>query len=152
MIANEILPIFKLKSIILSNMETFSIKKRIYYHDTDCGGVVYYANYLRFFEEVRTEQLLTKGIDLNQLGKEEGIQFAVKDVNIVYKGPAKYGDEIIISSKIEKIKPASICFHHEVKKDEHILIECKARLVSIDMNFKPAVIPPKVSACLRGSS
>ena len=58
---------------------------RIYYEDTDCGGVVYYANYLKYFEEVRTEHLLSKGIDLNKLSKE-GILFVIADVDIKYIG------------------------------------------------------------------
>ncbi len=121
-------------------METFTITKRIYYHDTDCGGVVYYANYLKYFEEVRTEHLLSKGIDLGKLGRE-GILFAVANLDIKYKGPARYGDALLISSRIEGIKAASLYFYHEIKRDESVLVECKTRLVSIGTNFKPIAIP-----------
>lgn len=121
----------------------FTIKKRIYYHDTDCGGVVYYANYLKFFEEARTEHLLSKGIDLERLSRD-GILFAVTNCDIQYKGPARYGDELSISSKIEKTKPASLYFYHEIKRDDSLLVECRTRLVSIGTDFKPIVIPQKI--------
>lgn len=127
--------------------DIFTINKRIYYHDTDCGGVVYYANYLKFFEEVRTEHLLSKGIDLNKLGKE-GILFAVADLDIRYKGPAKYGDELVILSKIEKVKSASLYFYHEIKRKDTLLVECNTRFVSIDLNFKPITIPSGISTLL----
>ncbi|MBL7068574.1 MAG: YbgC/FadM family acyl-CoA thioesterase [Candidatus Omnitrophica bacterium] len=130
-------------------MDNFELKKRIYYHDTDCGGVVYYSNYLKFCEEARTEHLRSKGVDLNELAKK-GILFAVGDVQIKYRAPAKYGEEIIISSRIEKVKPASLYFYQEIKRDETLLTECRTRLVLIDTNFKPVVMPKDVSASLGG--
>ena len=121
-------------------MDAFTIKKRIYYHDTDCGGVVYYANYLKYFEEVRTEHLRSIGIDLKKLASE-GILFAVAGLDIKYKGPARYGDEITVSSKIERMKTASLNFYHEIKKADTLLVECRTKLVSIDLNFKPVLMP-----------
>ena len=133
-------------------MKNFTIKKKIYYHDTDCGNVVYYSNYLKYFEEVRTEHLLSKGIDLKECLKK-GFFFVVVSVDIKYKNPARYGDDLSISSRIENVKPASIEFSHEIEKQENVLVYCKTRLVSVDMNFKPIPIPQNhrhmpISLCL----
>lgn len=120
-------------------MNSFTIKKRIYYHDTDCGGVVYYANYLKYFEEARTEHLLSKGINLKELAKE-GVLFAVAGLEIRYKRPARYGDELVILSKIEKVNPASVDFYHDIKAGGLVLAECRTKLVFIDSGFKPRAI------------
>jgi len=76
--------------------------KRIYYHDTDCAGVVYYANYLVYMEEARTECLRAKGIELLDWAKE-GFQFVVKHVDIDYKSPGRYADTLKVVSKISKV-------------------------------------------------
>ena len=128
-------------------MALFSIKKKIYYHDTDCGGVVYYSNYLKYFEEARTEYLLSKGIDLRECVKE-GFFFVVSNVEIKYKGPAKYGDDLRVESEVQKIKPASLDFNHKIKRNETILVECATRLVSVDNNLKPTAIPKHVAELL----
>lgn len=128
-------------------MGGYTIKKRIYYHDTDCGGVVYYANYLKFFEEARTEHLRAKGIDLKGLTKE-GIIFAVANLDIKYRSPAKYGDSLEVLSKIESVKAASLNFYHEIKRGESLLVECRTRLVAIGLNFKPVILPQHISKML----
>ena len=116
------------------------LRKKIHYHDTDCGGVVYYANYLKYFEEARTEFLLEKSIDIRELSKK-GILFAVKGVVIDYKAPASYGDNIIILSELSNIKNASMEFSQQVKVQDKLLVLAKTRLVCIDNNFRPKVIP-----------
>jgi len=126
-------------------MNIFKIKKKIYYHDTDWSGVVYYANYLKFFEEARAEHLRSKGIDLKRLAEEEGTLFAVAEADIKYKSPARYGDEISVSSVVEKIKTASIYFYQEIKKGDLLLTECRLRLVCINKNFKPVTIPKRIT-------
>ncbi|NQT07323.1 MAG: YbgC/FadM family acyl-CoA thioesterase [Candidatus Omnitrophica bacterium] len=129
-------------------MSTFTHKRRVYYHDTDCGGVVYYANYLKFFEEARTEHLRSKGIDLNKLADNSGILFAVVSAEVDYKSPARYGEEIDVLSKIIKINPASILFYNEALRDGKALVKCKTKLVSIDLKFKPVAIPQETSNLL----
>jgi acyl-CoA thioester hydrolase len=118
----------------------FSIDKRIYYHDTDSEGVVYYANYLKYLEEARTEHLLSLGIDLRDL-KKEGALFAVADLKIKYRRPAKYGDRLRICSEISKLTPASILFSHKITREEALIIECETKLVSLGRDFKPMIIP-----------
>lgn len=128
--------------------EVFSIEKRIYYHDTDCGGVVYYANYLKYLEEARTEHLRSKGIDLIEVAKE-GIIFAVADAAIKYKSPARYGDIIKITSRIENMGAASIVFYQEIKEKERLLVECRTTLVSLKPNFRVTPIPNRIERLLR---
>ena len=128
-------------------MDEFRLQKRIYYHDTDCGGVVYYANYLRYFEEARTEHLRGIGIDLGSLSKR-GLLFAVGNVGIKYKSPARYGELITIFSRIEKVRPASMLFTHRITRGQQLLAEATTRLVTIDRGFKPAVMPEDMSTLL----
>jgi len=121
-------------------MQDFNIKKRIYYHDTDCGGVVYYANYLKHLEEARTEFCINKNIMLKEL-QDGGMFFVVSKVEIDYKSPAKYGDIINISVRVDYIKRSSLSFYQEIKRDENLLIRANTLWVCVDSSFKPCVIP-----------
>lgn len=121
--------------------------KKIHYHDTDCGGVVYYANYLKYFEEARTEFMLAKGVDLRELSKQ-GILFAVKGAEIEYKAPARYGDDLFIHTEISKTKNASLDFTQSAQREDKVLVTAKTKLVYIDNNFRPKIIPQEVAKCL----
>ncbi len=123
------------------------MKKRIYYHDTDCGGVVYYANYLKYFEEARTEYFRAKGIELCGLS-EKGTFFVVASVDIKYKSPARYADELEVTSTIEKTKTASIEFFQEIKRGDTLLVECRTKLVCVSREFSPQAIPESISSSL----
>ena len=107
----------------------FSI--RVYYEDTDAGGVVYYANYLKFFERCRTDFLRAKGISQNDLAQKEGVVFVVKKCNIDYIRPAKLDDLIQVSVKVKEVKSASIIMDQEVSLNGEtlatleVLIVCK---------------------------
>lgn len=124
------------------------MKKRIYYHDTDCGGVVYYANYLKYFEEARTELLRAKRIDLFSLS-EKGTFFVVASVDIKYKSPARYADELEVTSNIERVKTASIDFFQQIKRDHILLVECRTKLVCVSSEFSPQAIPESISSLLQ---
>ena len=117
--------------------------KKIHYHDTDCGGVVYYANYLKYFEEARTEFMLGKGVDLRELLKQ-CIMFAVKSVEIEYKAPAYYGDSLLIRTEITKSKNASLEFYQSAQKEGRVLVIAKTKVVCIDNDFRPKVIPQEI--------
>ncbi|MDP1854110.1 MAG: YbgC/FadM family acyl-CoA thioesterase [Candidatus Omnitrophota bacterium] len=120
-----------------------TLSKKIYYHDTDCGGVVYYANYLKYLEEARTEFLRDKGVDIKLLSEKGGL-FAVKCVNIDYKTPARYADTLEITSQITKIKNASLEFIQEVKRNGQVLVTAATVLVYIDTNFQPKAMPEDI--------
>ncbi|MDD4955876.1 MAG: thioesterase family protein [Candidatus Omnitrophica bacterium] len=113
--------------------------KRIYYHDTDCGGVVYYANYLKYLEEARTEYMESRGLILKELA-EKGFLFVVRRVDIEYKSPAHYGDTLEISSKLSKIKNVSVEFLQEIKRDSQLCVSATTILVCIDKNFRPCAM------------
>ncbi len=128
----------------------FTISKRIYYHDTDSEGVVYYANYLKYLEEARTEHLLSLGIDLGET-KKEGVLFAVAGIEMRYRGPARYGESISVGSRIEAVKPVSVYFAHRITRDGKTLVEGAARLVSLSGDFKPARIPESLMERLKAA-
>ena len=126
-----------------------TLKKKIYYHDTDCGGVIYYANYLKYLEEGRTEALAEIGIGPEKW-RDAGILFVVAHVEIDYKAPGRYQDMIEIISRIDKIGKSSIHFYQEAKKDEIILIKAKVILACVDKNLKPKSIPEEIRQILQG--
>ncbi len=114
------------------------IRVRIYYEDTDCGGVVYYANYLRYFERARTEFLDARGVDLGKLMKE-GITFVVAEASVKYLAPGRYGDILAIETRVEKAGPASIVFGHRVLREgtgEH-LASSVVRLGCVGPDMRP---------------
>jgi len=128
-------------------MENFYIEKKIYYHDTDCGGVVYYANYLKYLEEARTEYFLSKGISLKELA-HQGLWFVVRHLEIDYKSPARYQDTLRVLTRIEKIKVASIQFFQKIIRNNSTIVEAKTILVCVDREFKPSSLPKKIKGSL----
>ena len=92
----------------------FSWPVRVYYEDTDSGGVVYYANYLKFMERARTELLRSIGYQQDQLQQELGIIFAVASANIQFKKPARFNDELNVVTSITALGKASICFKQSI--------------------------------------
>lgn len=120
------------------------MKVRIYYHHTDCGGVVYYANYLKFLEEARTEYMEQRGMRIKDLA-DQGSLFVVARQEIDYKFPAFYADILTIDTKIGVISRASIEFNYEIKNQDNRLVS-KARtiLVCVDKRLKPKTIPEEI--------
>lgn len=124
------------------------MKKRIYYYDTDCGGVVYYGNYLRFLEEARTEYFEAKGVFVKEL-HERDIGFVVARQEIDYKCPAYYDDTLEVITRINKVSRASIEFEYDIKNQSGQLIsKAKTVLVFVDKSLKPKSIPEDVKTKL----
>ena len=123
------------------------MEKRIYYHDTDSGGVVYYGNYLKYLEEARTEFFEQKGLSVKDL-RDQGFLYAVRKCAITYKSPARYGDTIICDAKLTKITAAQMMFEQKVidKDSGDIRAEAEVSLVSLNCDFKPAIIPDDIKA------
>ena len=121
-------------------MATGILKKKIYYHDTDCGGVVYHASYLKHLEEGRTEFLREKGVDVGELARQ-GTIFPVIHIEVDYKCPAVYGDTIQVMTSIEKLGHASINFDQEIKKGSTLLLKAKVVCACVDTNLKAKPIP-----------
>ncbi len=118
------------------------MEKRIYYHDTDAGGVVYYGTYLKYLEESRTEFMEAKGLNIKDL-KKNGFEYAVRKCSLVYKKPARYGDIILCSASIIKITAAQIFFHQQIhhKESKDLLVDAEVTLVSLNSDFKTTPIP-----------
>ena len=119
------------------------MKKKIYYHDTDCGGVVYYANYLKFIEEARTEFFSDKGLSIKELARE-GTMFVVARQEVDYKLPAFYGDILDVGAVISNISAASIDFDHEIKKDNQIVAKAKTIMVCVGKTLRAKSIPEEI--------
>ena len=120
-------------------------EKTIYYHDTECGGVVYYANYLKYLEEARTEFLQEKGVNLKELAKDN-TWFAVKSVKVDYQRPARYQDALSIHTKLSKVRSVSLEFTQTVFCDKAELLKAHTVLVCITQDFKPKAIPDQIIA------
>ena len=126
------------------------MEKRIYYHDTDAGGVVYYANYLKYLEESRTEFLEKKGLSVTQLHKL-GFFYAVRKCALTYKSPARYGDTIVCEARLKEITAARLIFEQTIhdKASGRLLVEAQVDLASLTRDFKPSAIPDEIRVKLR---
>jgi acyl-CoA thioester hydrolase len=123
---------------------------RIYYEDTDCGGVVYYANYLKYFERARTHYLEERGLSVAGL-MNEGSVFVVVRAEVDYRSPARYGDTLVIDTVISDVSSASFTFAHIVKEKTsgRIVVEGSARLAATDGNGKVKHLDKAVAAALQ---
>ena len=119
----------------------FKHKVKIYYEDTDAGGVVYYANYLKYLERARSEAIYSLGLTNTNLQKDHDTLIIVKSCNIEYKKPAKFEDELeIISSILSKTK-TSFTMLQIIKKNEEIISEATVQLVTVNKEGKPIKMP-----------
>jgi acyl-CoA thioester hydrolase len=117
-------------------------KARVYYHHTDCGGVVYYANYLQFLEEARTEFLAQKGISVSGY-IEQGRHFVVSRQEIDYRAPAYYGDMLDIETRLQGVSGVRIDLSCDIRNASGALVAtARTVLAFIDTSFKPCAIPP----------
>jgi acyl-CoA thioester hydrolase len=115
---------------------------RIYWEDTDAGGVVYYANYLKFMERCRTEWLRALGVDQLQLRTERGLQFAVVNVAVDFLLPALLNDEVIVTAELLRLSGATISFKQRIWRGGAQLIEATTRVACLDSGtLKPRAIP-----------
>lgn len=120
------------------------MKVKIYYHETDCGGVVYYANYLKFLEEARTEFFAEKGFSIKELA-DSGVMFVVARQEIDYKAPGVYGDTLEIKTKVSEMSGVKIVFENEIFNQNNLLIsKSKTILVCVDKSLKPRAIPDSI--------
>ena len=121
--------------------ENFFHKLKVYYEDIDSGGVVYYANYLKFFERARTEALVSLGFSNKKIKEEFGALIIVKSCNIEYKKSAHLEDELSIRSFIKSITKTSFFMNQIITKKDDLIVDAKVHLVFINENGKPIKIP-----------
>jgi len=121
---------------------SYEIKQRVYWEDTDAGGVVYYANYLKFMERCRTDWLRSLGIDQSRLRSDRHLQFAVVNVQVDFLRPAVLNDEIIVTAELERLSGATISFKQTIMRGDVQLIEASTRVACVDSGtLKPRAIP-----------
>jgi len=121
--------------------ENFFHKLKVYYEDTDSGGIVYYANYLKFLERARTEALVTLGFSNKKIREDLGSLIIVKSCNIEYKRPAHLEDELNIRSFVKSITKTSFFMNQFISRGEDIIVEAKVHLVFVNKEGKPMRIP-----------
>ena len=121
------------------------MEKRIYYHDTDAGGVVYYGRYLNYLEEARTQFLEKQGIDIS-LFRDKKFLYAVRKCTITYISPARYGDTIVCSAQLMKTTAVKLTFKQEIrdKQSNRLILDADVTIVSLNKNFKPTPIPEEI--------
>ena len=124
--------------------ENFFHKIKVYYEDTDSGGVVYYANYLKFLERARTEALFSIGYSNKKIKEKFNSLIIVKSCNIDYKKSANLEDELKIRSFVKSITKTSFFMNQIISRDEEIIVEAQIHLVFINENGKPVKIPDEI--------
>ena len=129
--------------------ENFFHKLKVYYEDTDAGGVVYYANYLKFLERARTEALVNLGFSNKKIKDEFGALIIVKSCNINYKKPAHLEDELSIRSFVKSITKTSFTMNQFISRVEDLIVEAKIHLVFINDKGKPIKIPDSLFQYLK---
>jgi acyl-CoA thioester hydrolase len=123
---------------------------RVYYEDTDAGGIVFYANYLKFFERARTEWLRAAGIGQHELLEQQGMAFVVKNASIDYVAPARLDDEIKLTTTIEKLGRASVQFAQQAWRGEQLLTSASVKVGCVDAaTMRPRPLPDEVAGKMR---
>ncbi len=120
---------------------------RVYYEDTDCGGVVYYANYLRFMERARTEYLRALGFDQGQLRRDLGILFTVHSLQVDFRSPARFNDALEVTAAVSAAGRASLSFDQTICRSGETRALCRGtvRIACVDATtFKPTPIPETI--------
>ena len=126
---------------------TFVFPVRIYWEDTDAGGIVYYANYLKFMERARTEWLRALGVEQEALKADEGLMFVVVHADVSFRKPARYGDSLQVTCALEERSRASLTFRQQVLRagTQELLVEGLVRIACVDANkLKPRALPEVV--------
>ncbi|MEB0012640.1 tol-pal system-associated acyl-CoA thioesterase [Glaciimonas sp. Gout2] len=138
-----------MNAVLSETAKDFNWSIRVYYEDTDAGGVVFYANYLKFFERARTEWLRTAGIEQSQLVKTDEVMFVVKSTALDYHAPARLDDELNLTVIVEKIGRVAVDFIQQAwRYDEEtpkLLATGRIKVVCVNTHtFRPAAIPQRV--------
>ncbi len=130
----------------------FTWPVRVYYEDTDAGGIVFYANYLKFFERARTEWLRAAGINQQELIDTDNAGFVVKSATIDYHAPARLDDELRLTLVIEKLGRASVQFAQKAYKGDTLLVEASVKVGCVDLaTVRPRSLPEHVADKMRAA-
>jgi acyl-CoA thioester hydrolase len=123
---------------------------RVYYQDTDAGGVVFHAQYLAFMERARTELLIEKGMHLARMADEGRVLFLVYELRARYHAPARLHDMLSVSAEVVKMGRASLVFHHRVERDGELLVEADVTLALVDRDrMRPLRMPQEIQQAFK---
>jgi acyl-CoA thioester hydrolase len=130
----------------------FTWTVRVYYEDTDAGGIVYYANYLKFFERARTEWLRSLGIDQQTLRDQDGALFVVRNASVDYVASARLDDEVKLTLNVEKLGRASVQFAQQAWRGDTLLSSADVKVACIDaVTMLPRSLPDLAAAKMRAA-
>ena len=127
----------------------FNLNVKVYYEDTDTGGVVYYANYLKFLERARSEAIYSLGFTNTELFKRNNILLVVKSCNIQYKRPAKFEDELNIVSEVTSFTKTSFIMQQNILRNNELISTAEVHIVVVDKNGKPSKLPDELKLKLQ---
>ena len=128
----------------------FSIPVRVYYQDTDAGGVVFHGQYLAFMERARTELLNGSGLDLARIADQERVLFLVYELKLRYHQPARLNELLTVSAEVAKMGRASLVFHQRVERGAELLVEGEVTLALVDRDrMRPARMPRELEQALK---
>ena len=128
----------------------FRVPVRVYYQDTDAGGVVFHAQYLAFMERARTELLNELGLDLARLAEERRVLFLVYELRARYHAPARLNDMLSVSAEMVKMGRASLVFRHRVERNGELLVEADVTLALVDRDrMRPARMPQELEQAFK---
>ncbi|MFZ7304796.1 tol-pal system-associated acyl-CoA thioesterase [Avibacterium avium] len=132
-------------------MQRFSLPIRVYYEDTDAGGVVYHARYLHFFERARTDYLRELGFSQQALLDEHNLAFVVKTMQIDYRLAVKLDDLLTVETEVSVIKGATILFSQQIKRNDVLICTAEVKVACVDLTkMKPVAIPQEIKAAFNG--
>ena len=135
-----------------SVLKKFIYQTKVYYEDTDAGGIVYYANYLKYFERARTELIYSLGYNHKELNEKFNANIVVHKFSITYKKSFKFEDKVTIESFVNKVSNLRIEMMQNALRDKEVIAEAFAELVIIDATGKPKIIPhdlkEKLNSCV----
>src|SRR5919109_4804178 len=128
----------------------FRIPVRVYYQDTDAGGVVFHAQYLAFMERARTELLNAAGLDLARLAEERRVLFLVHELKARFHAPARLNDLVSVSAEVVKMGRASLVFRHRVERSAELLVEAEVTLALVNRDrMRPARMPEELQQAFK---
>ncbi len=128
----------------------FTWPVRVYYEDTDAGGIVFYANYLKFFERARTEWLRAAGVGQHELLEQQGAAFVVKRASLDYHAPARLDDQLLLTLTVEKLGRASVQFAQQAWRGEQLLTSASVKVGCVDAEtLRPRSLPDETAVKMR---
>ena len=131
-------------------MTRFDFPVRVYYEDTDAGGVVYFVNYLRFMERARTEWLRRLGFDQSELRERQGVLFVVRGVEATYQRPARLDDALTVQSRLAALSRAALRFEQSIVRDGETLVSGSSEVICVGASsLRPTRMPEPLMQVLR---